>query len=78
MLRKTLTVTVLGIASVVAAGCASNNTTKADKPYALTGNPSYGVNGAGANSSLTATERVRATDDKGRFHPEWVGAVNGR
>lgn len=74
MLRKLLRVTVLGLAAstaLVATGCAASSS---DKPYALTGDrtSAYGVNGAGANSTLTAQERARYTDEKGRFHPEWV------
>jgi hypothetical protein len=75
MRTKLLNLTVLGlvtIAGLFVTGCA---TTKADKPYALTGAPTYGVNGAAANSSLTAAERARATDDKGRFHAELVADV---
>jgi hypothetical protein len=75
MLRKLLSVTVLGLAAssaLLVAGCAANT---GDKPYALTGanDAVYGVNGAGANSPLTAAERARYTDQKGRFHAEWVG-----
>ena len=72
MLRKVLSVAVLGLASsaaFVAAGCASN-----EKPYGLTGEKSvYGANGAGPNSPLSAQERARYTDSKGHFHPDWVG-----
>ena len=72
MLRKALTVAVLAIAgsaSLLATGCTSS-----EKPYGLTGDkPDYGVNGAGPNSPLTPQERARYTDQKNRFHPEWVG-----
>ena len=75
MFRKLFTAAVLGLAgtsAIVATGCTSN---PSGKPYALTGDQaSYGVNGAGEKSPLTAQERARATDQKGRFHPEWVDA----
>ena len=77
MLNKLFTVALFGFATtagLLAAGCAANN---GEKPYALTGSPAYGVNGAAASSPLTAQERARYTDQKGRFHPEWVG-VAGR
>jgi len=77
MLKKLFTVAVFGFATtagLLAAGCAANN---GEKPYALTGTQAYGVNGAAANSPLTAQERARYTDSKGRFHAEWVG-VAGR
>jgi hypothetical protein len=73
MLRKLNVLAALlvtGSAALFAAGCASDTS---DKPYALTGSgASYGVNGAGPRSTLTAGERARYTDQKGRFHPEWV------
>ncbi len=74
MLRKLFTVLALGVASsaaLLAGGCSSDNS---GKPYALTGDKGmYGANGAGANSTLTPQERARYTDQKGRFHEEWVG-----
>ena len=72
MLRKAFTLAVLamaGYASLLATGCTSN-----EKPYGLTGNQTYGVNGAASTSPLSAQERGRYTDQKGRFHPEWVGS----
>jgi hypothetical protein len=76
MPRRIITVVFAGLVTagaLVVAGC-SSGTTGSSRPNALTGeNGSYGVNGAGTNSSLTAQERARYTDQKGRFHPEWVG-----
>ncbi len=66
MLRKAFTVAVLALAgstSLLATGCTSNNSS--EKPYGLTGNTK--------ESQLTPQERARYTDQKGRFHPEWVG-----
>jgi hypothetical protein len=60
--------TVAGPGSLLVTGCASS-----EKPYALTGDKAvYGVNGAAPASPLSATERARYTDQKGRFHPEWI------
>jgi hypothetical protein len=62
--------TVAGPGSLLVTGC-----TSAEKPYALTGNDTktvYGVNGAASTSPISATERARYTDQKGRFHPEWI------
>ena len=76
MTRSVITAVFAGLVSagaLIAAGC-SSNTSGPNRPNALTGeNVAYGVNGAGANSPLSAQERARYTDQKGRFHAEWIG-----
>jgi hypothetical protein len=60
--RKAIRVIALGTLSLgglfATAGCTSNN---ADKPYALTGNQV---------TDAERTERLRYTDDKGRYRAD--------
>ena len=70
MTRKLLTVAMLSVISVptlFALGCASDN--QAAKPYSLTGSESD----KNVNTPHSFQEQVRYSDEKGRFHPEWVG-----
>ena len=63
MLRKIFVGLLLGLAPVTAlfaAGCASNNS---DKPYGLTGDGS-------TTSDAERKERMRWTDDKGRYRSD--------
>lgn len=60
-MRRLFTIVLVAVVSssaLLAAGCSSAN----GRPYALTGE----------NRQLSAAERARYSDDKGRFHPEWV------
>jgi len=70
MIRKLLTVAMVGAIfapAMFTIGCASEN--QAEKPYSLTG-----TNGAtNVNTPSSFQERVRYSDDKGRYHPEWIG-----
>jgi hypothetical protein len=76
LLKKIITTVAIGtlaVGGLLAAGCTALG--PQDRPYSLTGTQSsiYGVNGAAASSPLTAAEVARYTDQKNRFHPEWVG-----
>jgi hypothetical protein len=65
MWKRTLTLVVLGIAATIplaAGGCASNSD---EKPNAVTGN----------TSSVQNSQNPRYLDQKGHYHPEWVGAT---
>jgi hypothetical protein len=58
---------VISAPAVFAFGCASEN--QGNKPYSLTG-----TNGdKNVNTPSSFQEQVRYSDEKGRFHPEWVG-----
>jgi hypothetical protein len=70
MIRKFLTVAMLGAISapaLLAVGCASES--QGERPYSLTG-----TNGdKNVNAPNSFDEKQRYSDQKGRFHPEWVG-----
>lgn len=64
MFRKLATVVVLGaisLSGLLAAGCASS---PSNAPYSLTG----------SSAEQQRKERLRYTDDKGRYHPELQSA----
>jgi hypothetical protein len=69
MIRKLFTVALLGMISapaLLAVGCASEN--QGDRPYGLTGTDGD----RNVNTPGTFEEKQRYSDQKGRYHPEWV------
>ncbi len=60
MLRRiaiTAAISIISLAGVFSVGCTSTSTSE---PYSLTGN----------SANRERKERLRYTDDKGRYHPE--------
>jgi hypothetical protein len=73
MFRKLFTVALLsiGIASpLLAVGCSSSSDTS---PNALTGTQDVRPAPGTPKDQLTPQQVAHYTDQKGRFHPEWVG-----
>jgi hypothetical protein len=63
MFNRTLKTVALGafvLAPIFAAGCSSSS-----QPYSVTGNDQAEIH-----------ERLKWTDDKGHYHPEWRDGVN--
>jgi hypothetical protein len=69
MLKQLSIVAILGLgtaSALLSAGCASGS-----------GNGEYGLTGSNSNvdraAQLSPQQRQQYTDQKGHFHPEWIG-----
>jgi hypothetical protein len=74
MLRNLLTIAVFGLAtsaSLLAAGCATSE--ESNRPNALIGSEYVRPAPGTPKDQLTPQQVAQYTDQKGRFHPEWVG-----